>query len=48
LAGVSVVRPVDLLTHPTGRHSFDILDAGDRSSQIIERTLAVLRHSLDA
>jgi acetyl esterase/lipase len=37
---------VDLLTHPTGRHSFDILDPGDRSSQIIERTLAALRRSL--
>ena len=39
---------VDLLTHPTGRHSFDILDPGERSSQIIERTLAALRDSLGA
>jgi acetyl esterase/lipase len=39
---------VDLLTHPTGRHSFDILDPGDRSSQIIERTLMALRQNLGA
>jgi acetyl esterase/lipase len=31
-----------------GRDSFDILDPGDRSSQIIARTLAALRHSLGA
>ena len=37
---------VDLLTHPTGRHSFDVLDPGERSSQIIQRTLAALRHGL--
>jgi acetyl esterase/lipase len=39
---------VDLLTHPTGRHSFDILDRGDRSTEIIEHTLGVLRRSLAA
>jgi acetyl esterase/lipase len=47
-AANSAGATVDLLTHPTGRHSFDILDPGDRSSQIIERTLAALRHSLEA
>jgi acetyl esterase/lipase len=45
-AANSAGATVDLLTHPTGRHSFDILDPGERSSQIIERTLAALRHSL--
>jgi acetyl esterase/lipase len=47
-AASSAGATVDLLTHPTGRHSFDILDPGDRSSQIIERTLAALRQSLGA
>lgn len=37
---------VDLFTHPTGRHAFDILDPGERSNEIIRRTLAVLRHHL--
>jgi acetyl esterase/lipase len=37
---------VDLLTHPTGRHSFDILDPGERSTQIIEHTLGTLRRNL--
>ena len=36
---------VDLLTHPTGHHGFDILDPGERSSQIIGRTLEALRSS---
>jgi acetyl esterase/lipase len=38
---------VDLLTHPAGRHGFDILDPGERSSQIIQHTLGVLRRSLE-
>jgi len=37
---------LDLLTHPSGRHGFDILDANDRSAQIIRRTLAALQCSL--
>lgn len=37
---------VDLFTHPSGRHAFDILDAGDRSSHVIRRTLEVLRVQL--
>jgi acetyl esterase/lipase len=45
-AANSAGATVDLLTHPTGRHSFDILDAGDRSTQIIEHTLGALRRSL--
>jgi acetyl esterase/lipase len=47
-AASSAGATVDLLTHPTGRHSFDILDPGDRSSQIIRRTLAALRDSFGA
>jgi acetyl esterase/lipase len=39
---------VDLLTHPTGRHGFDILDSGERSNQIIEHTIATLRQHLGA
>ncbi len=37
---------LDLLTHPDGRHGFDILDDDARSRQIIERTLAFLRDAL--
>jgi acetyl esterase/lipase len=47
-AANSAGATVDLLTHPTGRHSFDILDPGERSSQVIQRTLGALRHSLGA
>jgi hypothetical protein len=39
---------VDLLTHPTGHHAFDILDPGERSRQIIRRTLDAIRGSLEA
>jgi acetyl esterase/lipase len=45
-AANSADATVDLLMHPTGRHSFDLLDPGDRSRQIIEHTLGALRHSL--
>jgi acetyl esterase/lipase len=45
-AANSAGATVDLLTHPTGRHAFDILDPGDRSNQIIRRTLEALRSSL--
>ncbi len=37
---------LDLLTHPGGRHAFDVLDDDARSRQIIQRTLAFLRDSL--
>jgi acetyl esterase/lipase len=45
-AASSAGATVDLLTHPSGHHAFDILDAGDRSSQIIRRTLGALRSNL--
>jgi acetyl esterase/lipase len=45
-AATSAGATVDLFTHPTGHHNFDILDAGERSSQIIRRTLGALRNSL--
>jgi hypothetical protein len=37
---------LDLMTHPTGRHSFDILDDVPRSRDIIARTLTFLRMHL--
>jgi acetyl esterase/lipase len=37
---------LDLLTHPEGRHGFDILDDDSRSRQIIRRTLEFLRDQL--
>jgi acetyl esterase/lipase len=39
---------LDLLSHPEGRHGFDILDDDDRSRQIIRRTLAFLQDRLAA
>lgn len=47
-AANSAGATVDLFTHPTGHHAFDILDPGERSSQIIQRTIEVLRTSLGA
>ena len=47
-AANSAGATVDLLTHPTGRHGFDILDPGDRSNQIIQHTIATLRQTLGA
>jgi acetyl esterase/lipase len=38
---------LDLLNHPAGRHSFDILDDDVRSREIIRRTLAFLRDCLE-
>lgn len=37
---------LDLLTHPAGRHGFDILDPGERSSRIIQQTLDTLKARL--
>jgi len=37
---------LDLMTHPSGRHGFDILDDDARSRDIIRRTLAFLRENL--
>jgi acetyl esterase/lipase len=38
--------PLELITHPTGEHGFDILNDDDRSREIIARTLDFLRHHL--
>jgi acetyl esterase/lipase len=38
---------LDLLTHPDGRHGFDILDDDPRSKAIIRRTLDFLRERLE-
>jgi acetyl esterase/lipase len=40
--------PFELLTHPDGRHAFDILDDDARSRQIVARTLAFLKTNLSA
>lgn len=37
---------LDLLSHPNGRHGFDILDDNARSRQIVRRTLAFLQDHL--
>ena len=37
---------LDLLNHPEGRHSFDILDDDERSRQVIARTIGFLRDAL--
>jgi dienelactone hydrolase len=37
---------LDLLTHPTGRHAFDILDDDERSCEIVAMTLAFFRRHL--
>jgi acetyl esterase/lipase len=34
---------LDVLNHPRGRHGFDVLDADDRSREIIARTLEFVR-----
>ena len=47
-AGKSSGAKVELLTHPTGQHAFDILDPGETSSQIIQRTIEALRSRLSA
>jgi acetyl esterase/lipase len=33
---------IDLMNHPRGRHGFDVLDADERSREIIARTIAYL------
>jgi acetyl esterase/lipase len=45
-AGLATGATLDLLNHPEGRHSFDILDDNARSKQVIRRTLEFLRDSL--
>lgn len=45
-AALATGARLDLLTHPDGRHGFDILDDDARSRGIIRRTLAFLEESL--
>ena len=47
-AAKSANANVELLAHPTGQHAFDILDPGEPSNQIIQRTLEALRSRLGA
>ncbi len=37
---------LELHNHPTGRHAFDVLDPGPRSSEIIARSVEFLRSRL--
>ena len=46
-AALSRGATLDLLTHPTGRHAFDILDDDARSKQIIRRAVEFLRAHLE-
>jgi len=46
-AALSRGATLDLLTHPSGRHGFDILDDDARSREIIRRTLEFLRARLE-
>lgn len=47
-AAVASGATLDLLTHPGGRHGFDVLDDDLRSRQIIRRTLGFLREQLES
>ena len=38
--------PLELMTHPTGQHAFDVLDDDERSRQIIARGLEFVRTHL--
>ena len=44
--GLNGGAALDVLNHPDGRHSFDILDNDVRSKQIIRRTIEFLRDNL--
>jgi hypothetical protein len=39
---------LELMTHPTGQHAFDVLDDHERSRQIIARALGFARTHLTA
>jgi acetyl esterase/lipase len=47
LRALDVGATIDLMNHPAGRHSFDILDDDKRSREIIRRTVVFLRDCLD-
>jgi acetyl esterase/lipase len=38
--------PLEVMNHPAGRHAFDVLDADDRSREIIARTVTFVRTHL--
>jgi acetyl esterase/lipase len=46
-AAIARGATLDVLTHPAGRHGFDILDDDARSREIIRRTLDFLRERLE-
>jgi hypothetical protein len=45
-AAIAGGATLDLLTHPEGRHAFDILDDDDRSKTILRHTIEFLRTTL--
>ncbi len=45
-AALASEMELDLLTHPAGRHAFDILDDDERSKEIVTMTLAFFRRHL--
>jgi len=47
-AAIAANAELDLLNHPAGRHGFDVLDADERSRDIVARTVAFLRRHLGA
>jgi acetyl esterase/lipase len=48
-AALEANAELDLLTHPTGRHGFDVADDDERSRDIVARTVEFLRrHLVDA
>jgi acetyl esterase/lipase len=44
---IAANAPLELITHPSGRHGFDILDDDARSREILARTIEFLRTHLD-
>jgi hypothetical protein len=44
--GAHAGRGLDLLTHPEGRHGFDILDDDERTRAILRHTVEFLRGRL--
>jgi hypothetical protein len=38
--------PIEVMNHPDGQHAFDMLDADDRSREIIARTVTFVQTHL--
>lgn len=46
MAALARNAPLEVLTHPSGHHAFDVRDDDDRSREIIARTLAFMAYHL--